>query len=277
MKRIIFTLLHCDGHYMLSRNFRLQRIGDIDWVLRHYEIQRVSLGIDEIMILDVSRGDQEQSGFRRDVKRLVETCFIPVTVGGRLRSRDDVSQCFDSGADKVLINSAFFDNQGFCEGVAAVYGSQALIAGVDVVDGTDGMPESPPRPFVGREQLREHIRRAVGHGAGEVLVQSVDRDGTGNGLDLSLVELAQTGPTPLILMGGVGQPSHIVDGLRNEAVDAVATANLLNFIGDTLIESRVQVQAEDSRLAMWSPENLERLRGTLQRENADEEMERTHG
>jgi cyclase len=264
MKRIIFALLHCDGHYMLSRNFGLQRVGDIGWVLRNYEIRRVSLGIDELMILDVSPQGSDRSVFHRDVERLVTECFVPVTVGGRLRSLTDVATCFAVGADKVLMNRAFFDAPALCEGVAATYGSQALVAGIDVVDAAEGRQTPPAGPkFVARSELRTHVRRVVEHGAGEVLVQSVDRDGTGNGLDLGLARTADTGSTPLILMGGVGHASHLSEGLRDDAVDAVATANLFNFIGDTLFSARARVRADDVPLATWANSGTNHLRDTL--------------
>ncbi len=263
MKRIIFALLHSEGHYVLSRNFRLQRVGDIHWVLQNYEIGRVSLGIDELMIIDVSRTGSDRTVFHRHVKRLVEECFIPVTVGGQLRCRDDVAMCFANGADKVLMNRPFLSNPNLCEEVAMTYGSQALIAGIDVRSVTRAPHEEKHQPFIGRDKLADHVRRVVSAGAGEVLIQSVERDGTGNGLDLSLARLAQSGPTPLILMGGVGQASHLSEGLVDGAVDAVATANLLNFIGDTLVRSRVSAQAEGVSLAAWSPERREALRGAL--------------
>ncbi len=263
MKRIIFVLLHCDGHYMLSRNFRLQRVGDIEWVLRNYEIRRVSLGIDELMILDVSPETSDRSVFHRDVGRLVEECFVPVTVGGHLRSRKDVATCFAVGADKVLMNTAFFDDPALCKEVAATYGSQALIAGIDVIDDIEGMRDASHRPFVVRDRLQEHVRRVVDSGAGEVLIQSVDRDGTGNGLDLSLAERAESGPAPLILMGGVGQARHLSEGLGASAVDAVATANLFNFIGDALVESRLQARSDGVLLAAWPEAGFELLRGVL--------------
>ncbi len=269
MKRIIFALLHCEGHYMLSRNFRLQRVGDIGWVLRNYEIRRVALGVDELMILDVSREGADRSVFYRDVERLVEECFIPVTVGGRLRSREDAAACFEVGADKVLMNRTFFEAPRVCEEVASTYGSQALIAGIDVSDLIEKQHESRQRWFITRDRLKDHVQNVVSSGAGEVLVQSAERDGTGKGLDLSLASLANSGSTPLILMGGVGHASHLSEGLRDSAVDAVATANLFNFIGESLITSRVGARADGVRLASWSSTGLERLRGVLRHSASD--------
>jgi cyclase len=263
MKRIIFVLLHRDGYFMLSRNFRLQRVGDIDWVLRNYEIQRVSQGIDELMILDVSTTGSERTRFHRDVERLVEECFIPVTVGGRLLSSDAVATCFSIGADKVLLNQAFFIAPGLCEEVAATYGSQALIAGVDVGDELVASEVDSGRRIVPQGSLADHVSAVTRLGAGEVLVQSVDRDGTGNGLDLRLAEAAAAGPVPLILMGGIGQASHISEGLSHDGVDAVATANLFNFIGNSLIDARDRARLDGVPLGRSSELGIEELREVL--------------
>jgi cyclase len=116
---------------------------------------------------------------------------------------------------------------------------------------------------VAREKLQAHVRRAINSGAGEVLLQSVDRDGTGKGLDVSLAKQAKSGTTPLILMGGVGQARHISEGLQSDAVDAVATANLFNFVGNALIDSRALAQMDGAQLATWLSERLESLRGVL--------------
>lgn len=94
MKRMIFGLLYRDGSYVLSRNFRLQRIGDIGWVLNNYGILEVSQGIDELMILDVSSGEATRDRFRYEVAALAEECFVPVTVGGRVRSVQEADQLF---------------------------------------------------------------------------------------------------------------------------------------------------------------------------------------
>jgi cyclase len=199
-----------------------------------------------------------------------------VTVGGRLQSREDVAACFAVGADKVLMKSAFFDAPALCEDVAATYGSQALIAGIDVSDIAENQTDVPQRTFIARGRLKDHVRGVVSAGAGEVLIQSVERDGTGNGLDLSLAALAQSGSTPLILMGGIGQASHLCEGLKDDAVDAVATANLFNFIGDALVTSRLGARMDGVPLADWSPTGLEGLRGVLQHAGSDYTGEEQH-
>jgi cyclase len=119
-----------------------------------------------------------------------------------------------------------------------------------------------------RDALQAHVRRVVDSGAGEVLIQSVDRDGTGNGLDLSLAEEAGSGPTPLILMGGVGQAADLSEGLRAPAVEAVATANLLNFIGSGLVKSRSLAESTGLPLAQWQKTDLSAFQGMF-KQNPD--------
>jgi cyclase len=265
MKRMIFALLHSEGSYMLSRNFRLQRVGDIDWVLRNYEIRRVSLGIDELMVIDVSRRERDRGSeqrFHRDVERLVQECFIPVTVGGHLRSLDQITRCFAVGADKVLLRTAFVEDPSLCEQVATRYGSQAVIAGVDISRQRQaGAHEAGPKVTI--DELPARLRQVIGCGAGEVLIQSVDNDGTGMGLDLEVVTAIGTPEVPVILMGGVGHARHIVEGLTLPSVDAIATANLFNFVGDALVDARSLAQGSGVRLARWSQADIERTRDVL--------------
>jgi cyclase len=263
MKRIIFTLLYADGAYMLSRNFRLQRVGDIDWVLTNYRIREVSLGIDELMILDVSRDAADRNRFRREVRMLVAECFVPVTVGGCITSLDEAARLFDVGADKVLLNTAFHVNHTLCSEVAGRFGAQGLIAGIDVR--RQPLEAGHPRASssVDPDELERHAERAVDIGAGEILLQSIERDGTGNGLDLDLADRTASLRVPLILMGGVGHATHVGEGLEHPAVDAVATANLFNFVGDSLVRTRSECRAMGIELAEWSKATLATLRGIL--------------
>jgi len=261
MKRIIFALLYRDGSYMLSRNFRLQRVGDLGWVLQNYRIREVSLGIDELMILDVSSDDGTRERFRREAATLANECFVPLTVGGRVSDVDEAHQLFSIGADKVLLNTALIRTPALLEEVAAVFGSQAIVAGIDVCadvgnaqGGRADLMASPP-------QVRARIKAALSLGAGEILLQSVDRDGTGTGLDLAAVEGLDDLAAPLIMMGGVGRASHVIDGLRCRAIDAVATANLFNFVGDALVETRRSAVTAGIRLPLWDAGDLARLEG----------------
>ncbi len=263
MKRLIFALLHRDGHYVFSRNFRLQRVGDLGWVLRNYAIRAVSLGVDELMVLDLSESDERRERFREEVRILGEECFVPIAVGGRIRSVDEVERLLAVGADKVVLNTPFVTDPGLCALIADRFGSQALVAGVDVRREPSLAPSVRSRLLVTPEELSRRIGDTIKHGAGEILLQSVDRDGTGNGLDVSLLDSLGSIPVPLILMGGVGHARQIVEGLHLPAVDAVATANLFNFVGDALVEARRSCIDATVALPHWNEQELGNLEGVL--------------
>src|SRR3982074_1309215 len=107
MRRVIFTLLYDRGHFMLSRNFRLQIVGTIDWLFDNYDLGRVSHGLDELMVLDVWRASRNPQVFAQHVLQIAGRCFIPMTVGGGVDSLEMASIYMRSGADKLLVNSAF--------------------------------------------------------------------------------------------------------------------------------------------------------------------------
>lgn len=262
MKRLIFALLYQDGSYVLSRNFRLQRIGDINWVLKNYGILDVSQGIDELMILNVSAGNEAREQFRNEVAILAEECFVPILVGGGVSSIAEADRLFSVGADKILVNAALTRDPQLVQGLVAKFGSQAVIAGVDVSSDPSRISEARRSLVVERGDLERRVRTAIALGVGEVCIQSVDRDGTGNGLDLGLAsELDPTSvPVPIVLMGGVGRAEHFLDGLRTPGVDAVVTANLLNFVGDALVRARSSVVEAGIDVPTWSSDELRSLR-----------------
>lgn len=262
MKRIIFTLLHRDGHYLLSRNFRLQRVGGLDWVLKNYAIREVSLGIDELMVLDLSTTDVHRARFRDEVRVLSEECFVPLTVGGRIRSIDEVERLLLIGADKVLLNAPFFVDPGLCLAVAERFGSQALVGGIDVCRDVASVPPDRAGLMTSPERLRTHAEHVLASGAGEILLQSVDQDGTGKGLDLEHVATLHGFRVPLIVMGGVGHSGQVLEGLLHPFVDAVATANLFNFVGDALVRTRTFAREQGVDLAAWSGAELSELEGS---------------
>jgi cyclase len=272
MKRMVFALLYRDGTYVLSRNFRLQRIGDISWVLNNYGILDVSQGIDELMILDVSAESGTRGQFRHEVATLAAKCFVPVTVGGGISTVDEADRLFSYGADKILVNTALTRAPQLVVDLATKFGSQAVVASVDVSSDVTHVPEARRGLVVDRAEYVERIRAAVALGVGEVCIQSVDRDGTGSGLDLALAREVGVDavPVPLILMGGVGRAEHFLLGLRTPGVDAVVTANLLNFVGDALVRSRQTVIEAGIEIPAWSSAALRHLRNgfDLTREDA---------
>ena len=107
-KRVIFTLLYCDGSYMLSRNFRLQKVGDLHWLKENYNFSQISFFIDELIVINISRSHNNQKSFLLDLEKLSKDCFLPISAGGGIRSPNTAKDLFNSGADKILLNTAIF-------------------------------------------------------------------------------------------------------------------------------------------------------------------------
>lgn len=243
--RLIFTLLFDGSSFMMSRNFRLQRVGDSEWLTSNYRFASVSESIDELVILDVSRGVRDRAAFLDAVRKVSRGCFVPLSLGGGITDPEDALLLLRSGADKVIINTAVWTHPGLLEQIASVAGEQAIVASVDVrgVGGSsEVMMENGSMP-VGNDasQLLRELGRLP---FGELMLTSMDRDGTGMGLDLGSLDLLDPQFNhPVILSGGVGKGEHIAAGLADPRVTAVATANLLNFVGDGLARAREDVRS----------------------------------
>ncbi len=225
---------------MLSRNFRLQRVGNMDWLEENYGFSTVGYAIDELIVIDVSRHGRNTPQFCEDLKRLTRDCFAPITAGGGIRTLEHVHQLLRSGADKLLINTALHDQSGLVEEIAAELGRQCIVASLDIqkIDGVYQAFTNNGSVKVG-ESLEHILLMCAGLPIGEIHIASIDRDGTGNGLDLELLKfITHVKDLPLILMGGIGKAEHIIAGLADDRVDAVTTANLLNFMGDGLSRAR---------------------------------------
>ena len=255
MRRLIFALLYDRGRFMLSRNFRLQAVGTIHWLFNNYDFGSVSHGLDELMILDVSKGTRDPDEFGEIVTHIASRCFIPVTVGGGITSFDVAQGYMRNGADKLLINSAFATDPGLCRALADDFGRQCIVGGIDYMATTQStrsvMIDNGTREV--STDLSGWVEFLQENGAGEILFQSVDQDGSGMGLDLSVVDgLRHCPEVPCILMGGVGKADHIIAGLQHPTIDAVATANLYNFIGSTFLDVRKSIAETGIDMAQWN-------------------------
>ncbi len=225
---------------MLSRNFRLQKVGNMDWLEENYGFSTVGYSIDELVVIDVSRQGRNTTQFCEDLKRLTRDCFAPITAGGGIRTLEHVHQLLRSGADKVVVNTALHDQPELVEEIATELGRQCIVASIDIqkINGVYQVFKNNGTVKVG-ESLDHILLKCAGLPIGEIHIESIDRDGTGNGLDLEILEfIKHVKDVPLILMGGVGNAEHIIAGLKDERVDAVATGNLLNFMGDGLVRAR---------------------------------------
>lgn len=251
-KRLIFTLLYEKGSFVLSRNFRTQKIGDINWLHKNYNFAKVASHIDELIVINVSPDPESDDHFRSTLTDLLSGVFVPMTAGGRVRSLRDAESLFIAGADKILVNYAIHHDVGLVAALAEKFGQQAVVGSLDVrvIDGTHHVfshKGSVPEPL-----KHYHALLDAGH-IGEVYLNSIDRDGTGTGMDLSsLSVLGDSSPIPVILAGGAGKPAHLSEAIAFQGVNAVATANLLNFVGDGLRKTRVAIRNAGIDLAQWN-------------------------
>lgn len=253
-KRIIFTLLYNDGQFMLSRNFRLQQVGNLSWLNKNYNFSHISFYIDELVVLNVTRNDPNQSKFLRDLELLTEGCFTPIAAGGWVRSVDDAKSLLRSGADKVVINTPLFSSPELIEDLVSAFGQQCLLGSVDLKKDPDhgyciftkGGSDILPGPAI------EYFNLFKKNLVGEWYINSIDQDGTGQGFDFEMLEIIPTSwNAPIIIAGGAGNASHLQQGLNHPLVDAVATANLFNFVGDGLSKARSALLESQINLATW--------------------------
>ena len=261
-KRIIFTLLYDNGNFMMSRNFRLQRVGDLNWLKKNYNFSLISFYIDELVVLDVSRGVRDTELFCKALKELAEESFVPIAAGGGVHSVEYARKLLRSGADKVVINSIIFTQPSLVEDLAREFGQQCLVGSVDLKPSQgDGIYEVWTKS--GSERVLENwlviFNRLCEMQVGEIYLNSIEKDGTGHGFDFRLLDLIPHNfSIPIILAGGAGNAGHLALGLKDSRVDAVATANLFNFVGDGLQKARTLLLEQDIKLAKWP--NIESLR-----------------
>lgn len=262
-KRLIFTLLYCDGLYMLSRNFRLQAVGDLEWLRENYDFDAIAQSIDELVVLDVSRGERDTAAFARHLRELSASYFLPIAAGGGLRKLEDGYQLLAANADKLVVNSPIIDDPALVSDLARTFGAQCVVASIDCRKTGAGY-----RAFIRNGEINSGldvaaiVTRATELGAGELYLTAIDRDGTGFGYDEELAaQVAAMTRLPIILSGGVGRYQHFCDGLAINGVTGASTANIFNFIVGGLSRARSHITKRDIPMATWDF-NLSTLRGT---------------
>jgi imidazole glycerol-phosphate synthase subunit HisF len=191
-----------------------------------------SAGADEIVLLDISATAEERATLLDTVRRAARRLFIPFTVGGGIRSLADASAVFDAGADKVSVNSAALNDPSLITCIAERFGSQAVIVAIDAKHTGSGHYEvfaRGGRAATGRDACR-WAKEAESRGAGEILLTSMDRDGTGAGFDCDLTRsVADVVRIPVIASGGAGTAEHFVSVFQEGHADAALAASILHY------------------------------------------------
>lgn len=191
-------------------------------------------GADEIVLLDITATAEKRKTLVETVRRTASHLFIPFTVGGGIRSLEDAAGIFNAGADKISINSAAVADPGLIEEIASRFGSQAVVVAIDGRRGTDAPENAGVFVAGGRKATDKKVlqwaREAEQRGAGEILLTSMDRDGTGAGFDCELTAaVAATVSIPLIASGGAGEAHHFIEVFRKGRADAALAASIFHF------------------------------------------------
>nr|HEX4315635.1 imidazole glycerol phosphate synthase subunit HisF [Kofleriaceae bacterium] len=235
-RRIIPCLDVADGRVVKGTNFvALRDAGDPVEQAAAYDAQ----GADELCFLDISASPEGRSTLVDVVARTADQLFVPLTVGGGVRSVGDAERLLDAGADKIAVNTAAIRRPELIGELARRFGSQAIVVAIDAKRAGDawGVYSHGGRTSEGLDALA-WCRRVADLGAGELLVTSMDRDGTGAGYDLELLRAVSAAVTiPMIASGGVGELAHLADGLAAGA-DAVLAASIFHYGRHTIPEAK---------------------------------------
>ncbi len=245
-KRIIPCLDVDNGRVVKGVNFvNIRDAGDPVEVARRYDEQ----GADEITFLDITASSDDRSTMVEVVEAVAGQVFIPLTVGGGIRVLEDIHRMLAAGADKVSINTAAVFRPAFVAEASQHFGAQCIVVAIDAkqVSGGDD-PAWEVFTHGGRKgtgiDAVDWARRMADSGAGELLLTSMDRDGTRNGFDLALTRaVCEAVPVPVIASGGVGNLDHLADGVSLGGADAVLAASIFHFGEFTIGEAKRHLAA----------------------------------
>lgn len=189
-------------------------------------------GADELIYIDVVASLYGRENLLEIVRRTAQNIFIPLTAGGGIRTIDDIKELLRAGADKVAINTAAIRNPTFISEAAKVFGSQCIVISIEAKFRSDGKYEALTDN--GREKTDRDVfgwaQEAVSLGAGELLITSIDKEGTGRGYDLELIKrISESVPVPVIACGGAGKTKHFLEVIKDGCVDALSAASIFHY------------------------------------------------
>jgi cyclase len=241
--RVNTSLDVANGRVVKGVNFvDLQDAGDPVEQAQAYD----AAGADELCFLDITASHENRDTIIDVVRRTAEVCFMPVTVGGGVRTADDARALLMAGADKVAVNSAAVARPEVVSEIATRFGSQCMVASIDarrVADGRWEIFTHGGRTPTGIDAL-EHALRMADLGAGELLVTSMDRDGTRDGYDLDLIRtIADAVSIPVVASGGVGNLDHLVEGVTEGHANAVLAASIFHFGEHSIADAHAALRA----------------------------------
>ena len=244
-KRIIPCLDVDKGRVVKGVNFlNIRDAGDPVEIAKRYDTE----GADEITMLDITASHETRDTTYKTVESIASQVFIPLTVGGGVRKIEDIKKLLRSGADKVTINTSAVENPSFVKEAADKFGSQCIVVAVDAKAKTDKENTWEVVTYGGRNRtgidVLEWTEQVVEYGAGEILLTSMDRDGTKEGFDNNLVSKVSSGISiPVIASGGVGNLDHLIDGVKIGGAEAVLAASIFHFSEFSIKEAKEAMKA----------------------------------
>ena len=244
-KRIIPCLDVDKGRVVKGVNFlNIRDAGDPVEIAKRYDTE----GADEITMLDITASHETRDTTYKTVESIASQVFIPLTVGGGVRKIEDIKKLLRSGADKVSINTSAVENPNFVKEAADKFGSQCIVVAVDAKAKTDKENSWEVVTYGGRNRtgidVLEWTEQVAEYGAGEILLTSMDRDGTKEGFDNNLVSKVSSGISiPVIASGGVGNLDHLIDGVKIGGAEAVLAASIFHFSEFSIKEAKEAMKA----------------------------------
>ncbi len=242
--RVIPCLDVDNGRVVKGVKFKgIKDAGDPVEIAKRYDEQ----GADELIFLDITATHQNRNTLVHMVEAIADQVFIPLTVGGGIRSLEDIKLMLDSGADKVAINSAAIYDKNFVRQACLHFGSQCIVLAIDAKRLSDKTNKWEVFTHGGRRPTGidaidwavENTQSSTNIGAGEVLLTSMDKDGTKDGFDLVLTKvISKVVKVPVIASGGVGNLEHLVEGIKIGGADAVLAASIFHFNTYSIIEAK---------------------------------------
>jgi cyclase len=241
-KRIIACLDVRDGQVVKGVQFQqLREAGDPSVLARRYNVE----GIDEVVVLDITATLEGRQALARTIASVAREIFLPLTVGGGIRSEEDAAAVIDAGADKVSLNTAALRDPSLISVLARRYGSQAVIVAIDAKRHDDrfAVYVRSGQTAAARDAV-EWAREAEARGAGEILLTSMDRDGTKAGFDCEMTAAIATAvDIPVIASGGAGTFDHFVDVFTRGCADAALAASIFHYAESSVSELKRHLDA----------------------------------
>ena len=233
LARRIIPCLDCDlaipgGRVVKGIKFKKIRYAGLPWELAEKYYRE---GADEIVFLDITASAEKRLTMVEVVKKTCQRVFVPITVGGGIKSVEDAKKLFLAGADKISINTAAIKNPGLVKQLSQTFGAQAVVVAIDVKrrNGWFECSIYGGRKFTGVDAIA-WAKKATGLGAGEILLTSMDQDGTKKGFDLELTrKISETVSIPIIASGGAGKKEHFLEVFKKAKADAALAASLFHF------------------------------------------------